>query len=94
MTEPTNYHQEAIAQASIKIAVLENQVKALADQNADLKRTLDKLFEKFDTVSATVANINATLSEARGGWKMLMLVGGASASFGAAVVEVMRHFRG
>lgn len=86
-------NQEAISQAAIKIAVLEQQVKTLTEQNADLKETMNKLFEKIDTLSTTVNNINSTLSEARGGWKMLMLVGGASATLGGAITAFAQHWR-
>jgi hypothetical protein len=32
-----------------------------------------------------------TLSEARGGWKTLMFVGGAASSLGAAIAWVIQH---
>ena len=81
------------SQESVRIAVLENQVNTLKGENAELKATLGKVFEKLDTLSTTVNNINSTLSEARGGWKMLMLVGGASATLGGAITAFAQHWR-
>lgn len=86
-------NQEAISQAAIKIAVLETQVQTLTEQNAELKATMNKLFEKIDLVSKTVSDMNTTLSEARGGWKMLMLMGGAGAALGSAVSAAIQHWR-
>ena len=36
-----------------------------------------------------MADIKKMLSEARGGWKMLMMVGGLSAAGGAVVAKVL-----
>lgn len=80
-------NQEALQNAHIQIAVLETKVEAQGREIGELKAMIATLGVKLDAVANT-------LTEARGGWKMLMLLGGASASFGAAVVEVMRHFRG
>lgn len=35
--------------------------------------------------------IQGTLSEARGGWRMLLLVGGAGATLGAGVVSLLEY---
>ena len=86
-------NQEAISQAAIKIAVLETQVQTLTEQNAELKATMNKLFEKIDLVSKTVSDMNTTLSEARGGWKMLILMGGAGPARGSAVSAAIQHWR-
>jgi hypothetical protein len=37
--------------------------------------------------------LNATLTEARGGWRMLMLLGGAAAALGSLIPWVISHLR-
>jgi hypothetical protein len=37
----------------------------------------------------TLSDIEKTLSEAKGGWKMLMLLGGAGGVLGAALTQVL-----
>jgi hypothetical protein len=45
-------------------------------------------------MQATLAAIDKTLSEARGGWKVLMLVGGASSVMGAGLVQLVNWYAG
>jgi len=45
-------------------------------------------------MQATLAAIDKTLSEARGGWKVLMLVGGASSVMGAGFVQLVNWYAG
>ena len=54
-----------------RLDALEREIQALRDDNK-------RIFEKLDT-------INTTLSEAKGGWRTLMWVGGASGVLGAAI---------
>jgi len=44
---------------------------------------MDKMLESMKTMQATLTAIDKTLSEAKGGWKMLMLVGGAGGAVGS-----------
>lgn len=78
-------HAEALATARINIARLEVQVGNLSKGMADLQESNQQLTAKLDQVLLT-------LSEARGGWKTLMLVGGASTTFGSALAWVFQHF--
>jgi hypothetical protein len=43
------------------------------------------------TLAGRMDLMTATLTEARGGWRMLMLIGGAAASVGGFVVWVLSH---
>ena len=59
-----------------------------------VQRDLGRLDAQVATLVATVAaqsielaKINSTLSEAKGGWRLLMLVGGASATVGGLIVK-------
>ena len=64
-----------------------------------VQRDLGRLDAQVATLVATVAaqsvelaKINNTLSEARGGWRMMMLVSGASATIGGLVVKFIPFF--
>lgn len=57
------------------------QIDALERELREIKNDQRRIFEKLDC-------INQTLSEAKGGWKLFMIVGGASAAFGAFLVKV------
>jgi len=52
-----------------RVAVLETELKAMKAQHAEM--------------AADIKIILQTLSEARGGWRVMMLVGGASGVVGA-----------
>lgn len=58
------------------------QIEAL---ERDVKRMREEMHEMRTEFTAELRKINETLSEARGGWKTLMMVGGASATIGALV---------
>jgi hypothetical protein len=77
-------HAEALATARIDIARLEVQVGHLNKNMADLQESNQQLTDKLDQVLLT-------LSEARGGWKTLMLVGGTASTAGAALAWVIQH---
>jgi hypothetical protein len=38
--------------------------------------------------------MNATLSEARGGWKTLMWIGGSAGALGSGLTWLLTHFKG
>jgi hypothetical protein len=63
------------------------QIEALEKDIREIKEDQRRIFEKLDS-------INQTLSEAKGGWKLFMIVGGASAAFGAFLVKVMSFWWG
>ena len=64
--------------------------RELATHAADidhLQKDMDKLMSDMAHVKQTLAAIQATLSEARGGWKAMMLLGGASSVLGAGLAQ-------
>jgi prefoldin subunit 5 len=66
--------------------------RELATHAADiehLQKDMDKLVASVTEMQKTLSEINKTLSEARGGWKVLMLVGGASGTLGAGIVQIV-----
>lgn len=63
---------------------LEGEVKALHQMLAEQNKTLAALTAQLDSVSMT-------LSEARGGWKTLVWLGGLSATASALVTWGLSH---
>ena len=60
--------------------------RELATHASDIRHLqddMDKMLESMKTMQATLTAIDKTLSEAKGGWKMLMLVGGAGGAVGS-----------
>jgi prefoldin subunit 5 len=57
-------------------------------QIESLQQQVRQLHTDMQTMNATLGEINRTLSEARGGWKTLMLVGGIAAAVGATVAKI------
>ncbi|MGZ8339154.1 MAG: hypothetical protein ACXW2U_05515 [Telluria sp.] len=82
MTDPT---QRELTEARINIARLQQQVEHLTAGMEDLQESNKELAVKVDQVLLA-------LSEARGGWKTLMLVGGAATTFGGFVTWAVGHF--
>jgi len=56
---------------------------------AHLQDDMDKLVASMAVMQKTLSDIDKTLSEAKGGWKMLMLLGGAGGVLGAAVTQII-----
>lgn len=81
------YHQEALQQAHVDIARLQEQV-------SNLRRDVDDLRSAIHTLTSTISAMNTTLSEARGGWKLMMLLGGGAATFGSVITWVLTQWRG
>lgn len=77
-------NQEALSQAHIAIAVLETKVEAQAKEIERLTAIVERMATKLDTVAST-------LTEARGGWRAMMLLGGAGATFGGLVTWALEH---
>lgn len=74
-------------QARLDIRTLQVQVETLTQGFDDLRASNQQLQAKVDQVLLA-------LSEARGGWRTLMLVGGAASSLGAGLVWLFQHFGG
>lgn len=80
-------NQEALSQAHVAIAVLETKVESQGREIGELKALIREMSGKLDGV------VN-TLSEARGGWKFMMLLGGGAATFGSVLTWVATHMTG
>lgn len=76
---------------------LMEQARELATHAAEIKHLqsdMDKMVEDMEEIKKAIIEINRTLSEAKGGWKVLMLVGGAAGTLGAGVVQVVHWMSG
>ena len=80
----SDFNQEALSQAHIAIAVLETKVEAQAKEIERLTAIVERMATKLDAVAST-------LTEARGGWRAMMLLGGAGATFGGLVTWALEH---
>jgi prefoldin subunit 5 len=77
--------QQELTEARINIGILQAQVGHLTQGMSDLQESNKQLTAKLDQVLLA-------LSEARGGWRTLMLVGGAASTAGGALTWVIQHF--
>jgi hypothetical protein len=78
----TAEHQNAVVTAAltVEVAHLKLAVADLRVTNAQQNAKLDELL--------------LTLHEARGGWRVLMMVGGASVTLGSVVSWALTHLKG
>lgn len=74
---------------------LEGEVKALAAaleaQNKMFEATSASQNQALAGLAQELAEVSKTLSEARGGWRTLIWIAGASASAAGAVTWVLQH---
>lgn len=80
-------NQEALLQAHVDIAVLKAEMQGMRREMDDMRVIMKDMAGKLDKVTET-------LTEAKGGWKLLMALGGAGAAFGAGFMWIVQHFAG
>lgn len=51
------------------------------------RRDLDRMATSMETMAASLSAMQDQLAQARGGWKTLLLVGGAAATCGAVLAK-------
>lgn len=71
--------------------------RELANHGADIRHLqvdMDKLVADMEDMKKTLTAISLTLSEAKGGWKVLMLVGGAGGALGAGILQIIHYVAG
>jgi len=71
--------------------------RELATHASDIKHLqddMDRMLENMKAMQVTLTAIDKTLSEAKSGWKVLMLVGGASSVVGASLVQLVNWYVG
>jgi hypothetical protein len=71
-------------------------VRELATNSADIKHLqvdMDKMVKDIDEIKEALRSISVTLSEAQGGWKVLLMVGGIGASIATAVAWIFDYLK-
>ncbi len=75
----------------------EQLIREIATHGAEIKHIqddLDAIAAEMKEVRIALAEINKTLSEAKGGWKVLMMIGGAGGAVGSFITWVVAHWKG
>ena len=75
----------------------EQLIREIATHGAEIKHIQDDLeaiAAEMKEVRIALSEINKTLSEARGGWKILMMIGGAGGAVGSFITWVVAHWKG
>jgi prefoldin subunit 5 len=67
-----------------ELAVHETEIKHIQED-------MDRMMRDIDEIKQSLANINRTLSEAKGGWKTMMAVAGLASAV-AAVLGFFTHY--
>lgn len=71
----------------VEFGEIKGAVAALQVQVSDIRANQMAMNQKMDLVLDKLA-------EARGGWRALMMLGGASGSLGAGITWVVSHWKG
>lgn len=74
----------AIGQTKMDLAVLENEVEHLTQAVAELKASNVAMQKQLE-------EIRSLLSEAKGGWRVMMLIGGAFMALGGFLGWAIQH---
>lgn len=79
---PTTEQQNAIAlaQLQVEVAYMKAAIERLDASNQELDQKLNRVLNQ--------------LAQARGGWRTLMLIGGAAGSIGSAVTWLVSRLQG
>ena len=80
---PDNNTPEDVRRA-IDLAILQHQFKTLNEHVSSLE-------SRIKDMDGKVSTILDKLSEARGGWRTLMWLGGAAAAFSSLVTYIVTH---
>ena len=70
-------------------------IKDVAAHDVEIKHLQDdmeRMIKEMTEIKKTLNAIDRTLSEAKGGWKTLVVVGSVASSIGAAVAWIANHF--
>ena len=69
--------------------------RELATHEAEIKHLqadMDKLVQDMESIKDTLYEVQRTLAEAKGGWKVLMVLGGAGAVVGSLITQVVQYW--
>lgn len=72
-------------------------IRELATHASDIKHMqsdIDQLVSSVKHMNNTLNDINSTLSQAKGGWRMLLMFGGAGGVIGSALTHLQNFIPG
>jgi prefoldin subunit 5 len=75
---------------------LMEQARELATHASEIRHLqadMDKMVDDMEEIKKAIIEINKTLSEAKGGWKMLLAVGGAAGVVGSGITWLVSHWK-
>lgn len=75
---------------------LMEQARELATHASEIRHLqsdMDKMVEDMEEIKKAIIEINKTLSEAKGGWRMLLAVGGAAGVVGSGITWLVSHWK-
>ena len=82
---------EGLTQDSLQLARLGERMVAAASDSADMAEQIKEVRTDLKAVNARLDAIALTLSEARGGWRMLVGFGGACAVAAEGLHQLVTH---
>jgi hypothetical protein len=59
-----------------------------------LERDIQRLTQVVDAMDTKLGEIHTTLAEAKGGWRVLLAVGGIAGTLGAGLAKAVTYFWG
>jgi len=65
-----------------------------ANEIKHLQSDMDKMVKDVEEIKNSIQIIQKTLSEAHGGWRMLLYIGGAASIIGGCVAWIVEHLSG
>lgn len=69
--------------------------RELATHASDIKHLqgdMDKMVDDMEEIKKSLASINQTLSEAKGGWRVLLAIGGAGGALTSGITWAIQHW--
>lgn len=75
---------------------LMEQARELATHASEirhLQNDMDKMVEDMEEIKKAIVEIQKTLSEAKGGWRVLVGVAGAAGTIGAGITWLVSHWK-
>lgn len=69
------------------------QIVRLEERMAVMHRDMAAQQLQLAALQEQLTQVLAALSEAKGGWRTLMLIGGAAATFGSSMSYVIAHWK-
>lgn len=94
------FHQTELVtpdNVAVMVAVLRERTEVLGREMRELKDAQREQREEMrrsqEALSKKLDDVLTVMSEARGGWRTLMLMGGAAGSIGAGLAWIINHWR-